>query len=1504
MNTELTEQSAVETETKLENGLKINRLFTKIGVSPFEQITYDVRSSIIRNPDSSVVFKMDNVEVPKFWSQVATDILAQKYLRKAGVPQYSPDGKQLFDKNGNPVLGPENSIKQIVHRIAGCWTHWGTKAKMFATEEDAKAFYDEIAFMLLQQYAAPNSPQWFNTGLHYAYGINGPAQGHYYVDHETGELTKSIDAYSHAQIHACFIQSVKDDLVNEGGIMDLWVREARIFKYGSGSGTNYSNLRGRGESLSGGGHSSGLMSWLKIGDRAAGAIKCVHEDTELITKNGIKKVKEITREDLVLTKNGFKEVANVFDNSHKRLVKVKTALGFEVVCTPEHRFLVRNQDGEEWKEAKEIAAEDFVCIDFSGYEFSEYKKLRTIKLKHHNEKEIKLPLILDEKFGEWLGLIYGDGNVTERKSAAYIGIQIGLEDKDMINKFKMLSGELFGVHLFENKRKDKRDNSVSIRIASKPLIRFLKENDIKKGFSTQLSIPMIIKESPTSVRAAFLRGYFEADGTIEKHIYPACSSTSERLTKDIQLLLQSIGILSTRFCSKHRESAYGSLPLHRLLVTSYFGIKEFAKKIGFISDRKKKIMAESLNILNERYFEQQWILPYFEKDFEEMYNGLTAEKYAVRRATSKYFRETTGKTNFNRFRANRLLNRFGQLQGTFVETLAKSNIYYDRVIVEPFGFGHVFDIEVPDGDQYLINGIITHNSGGTTRRAAKMVILDIDHPDIEEFINWKVEEEKKVAALIAAGYSSEYEGEAYQTVSGQNSNNSVRIPNRFMHSVINDGKWELKWRTNGKICKTLKAKELWNQLCNAAWACADPGIQMDTTINEWHTCPASGRINASNPCSEFMFLDNTACNLASLNLMKFFDKDTLIFDVEAFKHAVRLWTIVLEISVLMAQFPTKEMADLSYRTRSLGLGYSNIGTLLMVSGIPYDSDKARSIVGAITALMTGQAYATSSEMAKYFGPFKEFEANRKHMLRVIRNHRRSVYNAEPDTYEGLGVIPTSIDPELCPRYLLKAANDIWDKALKMGEDYGYRNAQVTLLAPTGTISLLMDCDTTGIEPEFGLVKFKKLAGGGYFKIINQSVIYALRNLGYNEEQIKDIVKYMSGTNTLKFAPHINTTSLREKGLRDEDLENIEKHLPSVFDINSAFTVWTLGEETMKRLGVPAEKYNSPAFNMLKYLGFNDKQIDEANNYICGTMTIEGAPHLKEEHYPIFDCANKCGKKGKRFLHHMAHIKIMAASQPFLSGSISKTINMPNEATVDDVKDTYMESWKLGLKSIAIYRDGSKLSQPLAAKLEQAKKETEHTPVRKKLPDERRSITHKFQIANQEGYITVGLYDDNRPGEIFITMNKEGSVVAGLMDSFATSISIALQYGVPLKVLASKFVHTRFEPSGITNNPEIRMAKSISDYIFKWLALKFLSEEDLDSLGIKKAENGNGNGVHKDFSKPQPDQMTLSIFEFDKKKKENRELNSDAPACHICGGLMVRSGSCYVCLNCGANSGCS
>ncbi len=1105
-------------------GLSIPRVFTNPGSDPLEEVTYEKRVSRITNTNGSIVFEMQGAEIPSTWSQVATDIVVSKYFRKAGVPQSDERGNILMDEKGEIVRGPEKSVKQVIRRLAGCWRHWGQQYGYFETSQDAQAFEDELSYMLVHQMAAPNSPQWFNTGLHYAYGITGPSQGHYYCEPATGEVKRSTDAYTHPQPHACFIQSVQDDMVNEGGIMDLWVREARLFKFGSGTGTNFSSLRGMNEPLSGGGRSSGLMSFLKIGDRAAAAIK----------------------------------------------------------------------------------------------------------------------------------------------------------------------------------------------------------------------------------------------------------------------------------------------------------------------------------------------------------------------------------------------------------------------------------------------------SGGTTRRAAKMVCLDVDHPDIEEFINWKVNEEKKVAALADAGYDTDFNGEAYLTVSGQNSNNSVRVSHAFLEAVSKDADWSLIWRTELKKaekegrapvpCKTMKARVLWDEIGYAAWACADPGVQYDTTINDWHTCPEDGRINASNPCSEYMFLDNTACNLASLNLLKFYDSEHGTFEVERFKHATRLWTVVLEISVLMAQFPSREIADLSYRFRTLGLGYANLGAMLMQMGIPYDSPQGRAICGAITAILTGESYAASAEMAEHLGAFPNYGKNREHMLRVIRNHRCAAYDAPVKEYEALHVPPVGIHQKDCPSHLLEPAKECWDRALARGEKYGYRNAQVTVIAPTGTIGLLMDCDTTGVEPDFALVKFKKLAGGGYMKIANQSVAPALRNLGYSEMEMKDIMKYVMGTLSLEGAPHINRTTLKEKGFTDADIAKVEKNLPQVFEIPFAFNKWALGDETMKRLGFSGEQMAGFSFNMLRGLGFTDVEIEEANVWICGHMTVEGAPHLKPEHLPVFDCANKCGRIGRRFISAEGHIRMMAASQPFISGAISKTINLPNEATVEDIESAYFLSWKLGLKANALYRDGSKLSQALSNKSDtKDKKDTKDTedakerivekiiikevPRRRKLPQERLAIAHKFSVAGHEGYIHVGMYEDGTPGEIFIKMNKEGTTLSGVMDTLALSLSMNLQYGVPLDVLCEKLVRTRFEPMGMTNNKEIPIVTSIMDYMARWLALKFLTKEKAKhfhnaelveraySEGTKSKEafamrlpivDEGASAADIDYetaveekTSREIEQATSEVTAASSKTQQAKLQGFTGSLCSGCGSFkMKRNGSCEVCLDCGATSGCS
>jgi len=1092
--------------------MRIERRFTKAGQSPYADIVFRLTTSEIRNPDGSIVFHADDVEVPDQWSQVASDVLAQKYFRKAGVParltkveeESVPSWlwRSVADEIALAALPDseryvgEHSCKQVFDRLAGTWTYWGFKGGYFSSEEDAQAFFDEHRYMLAMQMVAPNSPQWFNTGLHWAYGIDGPSQGHFYVDYQTGELKQSATAYEHPQPHACFIQSIADDLVNEGGIMDLWVREARLFKYGSGTGSNFSKLRGEGEKLSGGGKSSGLMSFLKIGDRAAGAIKS--------------------------------------GGTTRRAAKM-------VILDADHPDI--------------------------------------------------------EQFIDW--------KVIEEQKVA-----------------NLVTGS---------------------KINQKHLRAILK----------------------------------------------ACVN-----------------------CEGSGDDCFDP------------------------------------------------------------------EKNPVLRREIRAARKNHVQDNYIR-----------------------------RVI-----------------------------------QFAKQGYTDINFPI----------------------YDTDWDSEAYLTVSGQNSNNTVRIADEFLKAVEADRDWDLFWRTKpGKIAKTVKARDLWEKIGHAAWASADPGLQFHTTINDWHTCAASGPIIASNPCSEYMFLDDTACNLASINLLAFHGAAAAgaisTYDVEGYEHAVRLWTVVLEISVLMAQFPSKEIAQRSYDFRTLGLGYANVGGLLMSSGIPYDSDAGRAICGALSAIMTGISYATSAEMAAELGAFPRFAENREAMLRVMRNHRRAAHGARTG-YEEMSTPPVPLDHKAIPdKRLSEHAKLAWDRALSLGEQHGYRNAQASVVAPTGTIGLVMDCDTTGIEPDFALVKFKKLAGGGYFKIINRAVPEALRVLGYGDNEIAEIVTYAVGHGSLAEAPAINHDTLRVKGFDDEAIEKIEKALPTAFDIKFAFNKWTLGAEFLtEQLGVAAADLVSPTFDLLAHLGFTRREIEAANIHVCGAMTVEGAPHLKPEHYAVFDCANPCGRTGKRFLSVESHIRMLAAAQPFISGAISKTINMPNEATVEDCKQAYLLSWRLGLKANALYRDGSKLSQPLQSQL--IADETEDDDVieaflekpaaaraaglaekvvekvverivvmreRERMPDRRKGYTQKAVVGGHKVYLRTGEYDDGRLGEIFIDMHKEGAALRSLLNNFAIAVSLGLQYGVPLDEYVDAFTFTRFEPSGpVQGNDSIKYATSILDYVFRELAVSYMERFDL------------------------------------------------------------------------------
>ena len=1204
--------------------MKISRQFTSPEKSPYDEIEFKEVTSEILNPDGSVVFKLENIKVPSKWSQVASDIIAQKYFRKAGIPNKTVSRKErniptwLMAKDPDTEaedlsFGSETSSTQVFDRLAGTWTYWGWKGEYFTTEEDAKSFFDEVRFMLANQMIAPNSPQWFNTGLNWAYGIDGPSQGHHYVDHITGKLTKSASSYERPQPHACFIQGIDDDLVNEGGIMDLWVREARLFKYGSGTGTNFSNLRGSTEGLSGGGRSSGLMSFLKIGDRAAGAIK-------------------------------------------------------------------------------------------SGGTTRRAAKMVVVDIDHPDVEE----------FIKW--------KVTEEQKVAAL----------------VTGSKLCSKHL--------------------------------------------------------------------KQVMNACHN-----------------------CEGDGESCFDPS-------------KNPALKREIISARKSEV----------------------------------------------------------------------------------SENYIQRVI-------HF------------------------AKQGYKSIEFDT--------------------------YDSDWDSEAYLTVSGQNSNNSIRVTDDFINAVIEDKDWNLINRTDGAINKTVRAKELWDEVGYAAWSCADPGIQFHTTVNDWHTCPASGEIKASNPCSEYMFLDNTACNLASLNLMTFMDENKSL-EIDLFKHAIRIWTLILEISVMMAQFPSKEIAKLSYEYRTLGLGYANLGGFLMSKGISYDSDEGRSICAAITSLMTGTSYATSAEIAGELGPFPGYAQNSKHMLRVIRNHRRAAYG-HSDGYEELNTNPVPLVIEnVRDTKLGMEAQKCWDTAYELGQKYGYRNAQTSVIAPTGTIGLVMDCDTTGIEPDFAMVKFKKLAGGGYFKIINRTVPDALNQLQYTEGEITEIINYAVGHGTLETAPFINHETLKEKGFTEKELSILESNLKNVFDIRFSFNIFTLGKEFCTDvLNFSEEQLNDFNFNMLSELGFSSKEIDEANTYCCGTMTLEEAPHIKDEHLSVFDCANPCGKIGKRFLSTESHIKMMAAAQPFISGAISKTINMPNDASVDDCMEAYLMSWKLGTKANALYRDGSKLSQPLASKLvEDVEDEEEEimskpTPIeqtmaiaqqaaqqavygaRNKVPDRRKGYIQKAIVGGHKVYLHTGEYEDGTLGEIFIDMHKEGAFLRSLMNNFAIAISIGLQYGVPLEEYVEAFTFTRFDPSGVVQgNNRIKNSTSILDYVFRELAVSYLGRNDLAhtdssdvdfSLGagaeegalkknqipwkiVKKmssqgflrgqtSENlmvvNSSNNASSYSESPKVEQgasvtpdaikSSTSSDPMVSKVQVARMMGYEGDACPECSAFtLVRNGTCLKCDSCGATTGCS
>ena len=1212
--------------------MQIKRRFTTRGTDPYTAFAFKTAESRLCGPDGAALSGAQSVTAPEHWSQVACDILARKYFRRAGVPSETvpvgevnvPDWLQKRKPKKTAETGTETDARQVFDRMAGCWAYWGWKGGYFDAESDARAFYDETRYMLAAQIAAPNSPQWFNTGLHWAYGLTGPAQGHYHVDHESGEARESDNAYERPQPHACFIQSVRDQLLGDDGIMDLWHREARLFKYGSGTGSNFSGIRGEGEKLSGGGESSGLMSFLAVGDRSAGAIK-------------------------------------------------------------------------------------------SGGTTRRAAKMVIIDIDHPD-----IEAFIDWKSGE------------EMKVAALVA-------------------------------------------GSKIVSRHL-----------------------NSIISAVLNCEGNADD-----------------------------------CLDPRRN--------------------------------------------------------------------TALKRAISRARHD------------------------------------------------------------------------HVPGGAVQRALQLAGQGVDYIDVTEL-------------------STDWNGEAYGTVSGQNANNSVRISDAFMQAVAADAEWDLINRVDGCVARNVRARDLWARIARAAWASADPGVQYHDTINAWNTCSASGTINASNPCSEYMFLDDTACNLASINLIKFRTEGGG-FGVAAFEHACRIWTIILEISVMMAQFPSRAIAERSCAFRTLGLGHANIGGLLMSSGIGYDSDAGRTAAAAITALMSGVGYRVSAEMAAVKGAFPRYAENAGSMMRVIANHRRAAENGK--SYDGLSYRPIGLDAGSCPfGGVVESAVTQWKQAEELGREVGFRNAQISVIAPTGTIGLVMDCDTTGIEPDFALVKFKSLAGGGNFKIINRSVPAALTALGYSQSQIRDITAYALGHGTLEGAPAIGHEALRRRGFRDSGITKIESRIKGAFDIRYVFCAATLGREFCRdTLGLTDEQLDSHGHDLLPLTGFSAAEIEQANIYCTGAMTLEGAPHLKDEHLPVFDCATPCGRAGTRALSPESHVRMMAAVQPFVSGAISKTVNMPAGAAIEDCARIYKLAHDTGLKAIALYRDGSKLSQPLNAAvfadtdiedLSEAVEQPAATraavgarhvvekiverviekPIkRERLPDRRTGYIQKASVGGHKVYLHTGEFEDGHLGEIFIDMHKEGAAFRSLMNNFAIAISIGLQYGVPLEEFVEAFVFTRFEPSGpVTGNDRIKFANSILDYIFRELGVSYLGWDDLAHLPAEDAAPDDlGAGEAERNPRPEPkqgEQLPLpgyskgflrtggtgdNILPF-MQRHISGDVNADGPddvpeydapatdapatdtdvnpgpptqaatarfrgytgdSCSECGHFtLIRNGTCLKCDTCGKTTGCS
>jgi ribonucleoside-diphosphate reductase alpha chain len=1494
--------------------MKIPRFFTKSGSDPLSGIPFVARTSRITKLDGTVVFEAKDVMVPESWSQVAVDILAQKYFRRKGI---------------DAANGGERDARQVFHRLAGCWRHWGEQHGYFSSPADALAFYDELVYMLANQMCAPNSPQWFNTGLHWAYGISGPAQGHSYVDPATGELRHSTSAYERPQPHACFIQSVEDDLVNPGGIMDLWTREARIFKYGSGTGTNFSKVRGAEEALSGGGRSSGLMSFLAVGDRAAGAIKsggttrraakmvCLdldHPDIEAFIDWKVteeRKVAMLAAGSLVLNKhwNALCEAvegSTTRDADPKSNEKLRKALAKAKAAGVASAFLAqamsRLSQGDFARDLKQYDT----TWDGDGYV--------TVGGMNSNNS-IRVPdsfMRALDRDGDWYLERRTDGKLHKTvkardlwgriNRAAWACADPGIQFDTTINDWHTCPA----------------DGPIN---ASNPCVTgdtLVATADGPRRIDALLASPFQAVGADGA-----LHPVAPAFPTGTKPVYRLRTRAGYelKLTGDHRVFTTNRGDVQACELTRDDRVALGRVPFGSRSLDA--GMAEFlGLMVGdgcFMGDQQVALVT---------------LAPEEEAVAVRVHGAVQAFK--ARNAGDGRSARTTTITR------PQGTVRFGTSSACVREELKT------YALLDQGSAGKAFTDAIHQLDQpslaAVLRGLFTAD-GTVANCGEKSHYVSLDSSSLK--LVQQVQQLLLAFGIKARIYRNRRALDHTSALLPDGLGGFKDYPVVQMHSLRISRRGRLAFgEAIGFIPGSPKvaALEAVNREVGTYAEPMDDAVESlelegleavyDLTEPDTHHFVANGLVVHN--CSEYMFLDDTACNLASLNLCAFLTDDGG-FDLAGYRHGIRLWTMVLEISVLMAQFPSERIAQLSYDFRTLGLGYANLGAMLMRLGIPYDSEAGTQWCAALTAILTGDAYAASAEMAGELGPFPGYPRNREAMLRVVRNHRRAAYGAPGTEYEELSIVPQGLRGTGLPKSILDAARESWDRALELGEQHGFRNAQVSVLAPTGTIGLLMDCDTTGVEPDFALVKFKKLAGGGYFKLVNRAIPEALMRLGYVPAQIKDIERYVVGwLEITDQTPGIPRSRFLAKGWTEAELEALEQKLPTAFDPSYV---------------APVERLK---------LEFGEEATAVFLDALAGSMTMEGAPHLTEEHLPIFDCANRCGRKGQRFIAPMGHIRMMGAAQPFLSGAISKTINLPAEATVQEVGEIYHASWQYMIKAVALYRDGSKMSQamatnldllegidtllddeaPKAAKVEAVVQAMART-YKKKLPNRRGGYTQSATIGGTKLYLRTGEYEDGTLGEIFLDIHREGAGFRAVLNCFAIAVSMGLQRGVPLEEFCEAFLFTRFEPNGMVQGSDtVKFSTSLIDFVFRELAISYLGRYELAQVepeqlmrltgGNKPESQGQSlaplatGGMTPLFSEaetsalsPSPTLAAPGVGHGHGSQAAHpasasqtafttaRQKGYTGDPCPECGHLtMVRNGACLKCQTCGATTGCS